>query len=89
MILLGVNTDSREVDVALVAVIRAELGRQHIPDARLAEALGLSRSSMSAWLSGDRPFRVQEVHQIAEFLGLAMGEVWDRQQDELARIRGN
>lgn len=83
------DIDSREVDAALVAVIRAELGRQHIPDARLAEALGLSRSSMSAWLSGDRPFRVQEVFQIAEFLNLSPVEVWTRQQEELRRIRGN
>jgi transcriptional regulator with XRE-family HTH domain len=58
------------VTQSVASEVRAELARKRIPQADLAEVLGVSQAGISRRLSGDTPFDVNEVAAVADFLGV-------------------
>lgn len=61
--------------------IRAELGRQQRSQAALAAAIGISPSTLTRRLRGDKPFFLEEAQDIARFLGLPLSELTGRTED--------
>jgi transcriptional regulator with XRE-family HTH domain len=59
---------------AIAAEIRAELARQNLTYAALAKAIGMSPSTLGRRLEGLRPFYLEELEAIAQFLGLKLSE---------------
>jgi transcriptional regulator with XRE-family HTH domain len=55
---------------SVAATIRAELARRRKSQKDLADALGFSQVAMSRRLNGATPIDVNELAQIAEFLGM-------------------
>lgn len=56
---------------AVAANIRAELARQRVSQAQVAERLGLSQAAVSRRLSGQTPFEIDEVAEVASLLDVA------------------
>lgn len=54
----------------VAGTIRAELARRKRTHAELAAALGLTRSSMHRRLTGDLALNIDELHVVADFLGV-------------------
>lgn len=54
----------------VAATVRAELARQRKTQVGLADALGLGRTAVSRRLSGEHPFRIDELHVVATYLGV-------------------
>lgn len=50
--------------------LRAELARQRLSQAEVALAMGRSQAYLSRRLSGDIPFDVDDLAQLAEILGV-------------------
>lgn len=63
---------------ALAGEIRAELARQNLTYSALAEATGITPSTISRRLQGVKPFDLDEIHTIAQFLGLKVSELTAR-----------
>lgn len=61
----------------IAGTVRAELARQRKQQQALQSKLGISRSSMARRLSGEQPFDANELVIVAEFLGLAVGDLFD------------
>lgn len=59
----------------IAANVRAELARGNHPRQPIADLLGLSRMGVHRRLSGETPFRVDELSKIATFLGVAVGDL--------------
>lgn len=57
------------------ANVRAEMARRGVTQAKLAAALGLSQPSVSARLRGVTPFDVDELHTVADFLGVPLSDL--------------
>jgi len=55
--------------------IRAELARQGLSYAQLAKASGISPSTLSRRLEGNKPFLFEELEAIASFLGMPLSEL--------------
>ena len=55
---------------AHVQQIRAILRNKGLSQAQLAQALGLTQSSISRRLAGSQPFRTDELAAVADFLGV-------------------
>jgi transcriptional regulator with XRE-family HTH domain len=68
---MPVMTTSHEV----AATIRAELARRRIPQARLAQLLGMTQVSVSRRLTGQTPITVDELVTIAGFLELPISQL--------------
>jgi len=56
---------------AVAANIRAELARQRVSQAQVAERLGLSQAAVSRRLTGQTPFELDEVAAVADLLAVA------------------
>lgn len=56
---------------AIAAEVRAELARQNKTVADLGDVLGVTRQSMHLRLSGQQPFRGEELVLIARYLGVS------------------
>lgn len=56
---------------AVAANIRAELARQRVSQAQVAERLGLSQAAVSRRLTGQTPFELDEVATVADLLAVA------------------
>lgn len=67
-------TDTDAAVAAIAAEVRATLARHKIDQAGVADALGLSRSSVSHRINGHRPFSVPELIAVAELAGVAPAE---------------
>lgn len=50
--------------------VRAAAGRRRMSSAHLARELGMSEMAMSRRMSGKMPFRVDELAQLADILGV-------------------
>lgn len=59
---------------AVAAEVRAALARNKIRQGAVAEALSLSRASVSRRLKGERPFTVPELLVIADLAGVEPSE---------------
>ena len=59
---------------AVAAEVRAALARNKIRQAAVAEALSLSRASVSRRLKGERPFTVPELLVVADLAGVSPSE---------------
>lgn len=55
-----------------VAQVRAVMAAKGVTQAQLAEALGLTQSSVSRRLAGSQPFRTDELADAARFLGVSL-----------------
>lgn len=60
----------------IAGTVRAELARQRKQQKELQAKLGISRTSMARRLSGESPFDANELVIVAEFLGLAVGDLF-------------
>lgn len=65
----------------LNAEIRAELGRQRLTYADLAEKLGSSRQSMHHKLTSGRPVSSTDLFKISTALGIAPSELMRRAEE--------
>lgn len=65
-----IGNGATEADKIVAAEIRAELARQQISQAALAERLGVSRPYVTRRLKGDTPISVGDVAAIADILGV-------------------
>jgi len=59
----------------VAAEIRAELARQNKSKTDLAAHIGLSTWTLRRRLEGVRPFYLEELQSIAQFLGLPLSEL--------------
>lgn len=66
------------------AFVRAELARQRKSQQALQERLGHSRTTMHRSLSGQRPFDADELVQIADFLGVTVGDLFGERAEASA-----
>lgn len=57
----------------VTAEIKAELGRQRMPQRRIAEVLGISEAQVSERFLGRVPFDVPELEIIGRLLGKPVG----------------
>jgi transcriptional regulator with XRE-family HTH domain len=60
----------------VAANIRALMGRHRISGSRLARAIDLSQSYLSRRLTGENAFDLDDLERIAEFFGVAVGELF-------------
>lgn len=56
----------------VAAEIRAEMARQRMTQATLAERLGIDRSTISRKLAGEHPFDLLDLERIADVLGVPL-----------------
>ena len=62
---------ANDVSGKIAAEVRAEMARQSKTSRELAEAIGVrNRQSMSMRLRGEKPFTVEELMRLAEFLAV-------------------
>ncbi len=54
----------------VAATVRAEMARRRVTQTALADVLGMTQTALSRRISGAIPFDVNELHAIAEHLGL-------------------
>ena len=59
------------------ANIRAEMARRNLPQSALAERLSISQAGVSNRLRGQTPFDVNELHAVADFLGVPRATLLD------------
>lgn len=64
------NTDT--YSSSIVDAVRAEMGSQKKKLYELAEPLGLSWPTVSGRLNGHKPFNLDEIAKIADFLGVTV-----------------
>lgn len=62
------NSPSQRV----AANVRAELGRHRRSQTELGQALGLTQSAVSRRLAGKVAFDIDELHTMAEWLGVTL-----------------
>jgi transcriptional regulator with XRE-family HTH domain len=60
---------------AVAAEVRAEMARQQVNQQQVAEVLGFSRQALSRRITGEIPFDVAELGQIAHFLGVPVSRL--------------
>ncbi|USE37931.1 helix-turn-helix domain-containing protein [Endozoicomonas sp. SCSIO W0465] len=69
------------------AALRAILRRNHWQDRRIAEEVGVSRSTISRWLNGKQELRnLQELVDIAEALQVTTDELLGLAGHEISQI---
>lgn len=56
--------------MAVAANVRAELGRVNCSQSKAAAAIGMSQAALSKRLAGRLPFTVDEVGDLADYLGI-------------------
>lgn len=56
----------------VAAEVRAELARQSISRTEAAQRLGMSRTALWSKLRGDYPFKLAELQEVAEMLGVSV-----------------
>jgi transcriptional regulator with XRE-family HTH domain len=64
----------------IAANVRAELARGKHPHQDIAELLGLSRMSIHRRLTGETPFRADELGKIAKHIGVPVAELLGEQR---------
>ncbi len=57
------------------AELRAEIARKNLSKTSIAEALGLSLTSLGLKLKGDREFKESEIRKLIDILGLTAEDV--------------
>lgn len=67
----GSDSDKAVADIA-ADVIRVELARKRANQGQLAELLGLSQPAIHRRMSGKVPWRISELTQVAEYLGVTV-----------------
>jgi transcriptional regulator with XRE-family HTH domain len=60
----------------VAATVRAELARRRKTQAGLARALGLQRTSIHRRMTGEQAFRVDELHVVADYLGIPVTDLF-------------
>jgi len=61
----------------VAASVRALMGRKRVTQADLARATGISQSVLSRVLADQRDLSVDELHLIAQYLGVDAGRIID------------
>lgn len=59
------------------ANVRAEMARRGVSQTTLAAVLGVTQPQVSARLRGIVPFNVNELHAVAAFLDVSVGDLLD------------
>ena len=65
------------ISSTVIGTIRAELARARISYTQVADRLGVTRQAMTRRMSGDTPFRVDEIATIASMCGVTVGALVD------------
>lgn len=60
---------------AVSAEVRAEMARQKVSMNSLAMQVGIPVSTLRRSVLGQRPFSIDELHDVAEFLNISMAEL--------------
>lgn len=76
----------RTMSGAVLAEIRAEMGRQRVSGAALARALGQSQTHVAAILRGDTTLSVDQLEAIIDALGVDWTEVLIRADGRLRNL---
>lgn len=61
-----------DVNVMIANNIQAELKKENKKQIDLAEAIGVSKQTMSKIMNGSRPINAVELHKISEYLHVSM-----------------
>lgn len=69
-------TEHTPASVTVAAEVRAILAYRRIPQADLAEVLGMSQVAVSRRLRGETLFDVDEVAKVAAFLGVSVAALY-------------
>ena len=68
----------------LAGEVRAEMARQGVTAATMAQATDISRASLSRKLNGRNEFTVAEMFRVAEFLGMTLSDLLRRAESVAA-----
>lgn len=68
----------------LAGEVRAEMARQGVTAATVAQAIDISRASLSRKLNGSGEFTVAEMLRVSNFLGLALSDLLRRAEQVAA-----
>lgn len=55
--------------------VRAEMARQRVTQSVMAKGLAMQQQALSRRISGRTPFNVEELHRVAEFLGVSTADL--------------
>lgn len=69
-------TEPIPASVTVAAEVRAILAYRRIPQAALADVLGMSQVAVSRRLRGETLFDVDEVAKVAAFLGVSVADLY-------------
>jgi hypothetical protein len=69
---------STDLDVAIAAELRAELGRQMRSKRSMAAALALPPSTVNRWLNGTTPFSISELDAMCRVLDVTIPDLLAR-----------
>lgn len=64
-----------DIELALAAVIRAEMGKRRLSANKFASSLGMSQPALSAKLRGETKFGVQDLAAAAEVFGMELSAI--------------
>ena len=79
------NRYGSDLDAAVAAEVRAELGRQRrVTVSAIAEAQGMRRATLSARVNGHAPFSPSLLSAVATHLGTTASEITARAERALA-----
>ena len=77
VILFNMNHQTQR-RAAIAGEIRAELARQGLSYTACAAATHISPSTLSRRLAGTKPFLLEEMQSIAQFLGIKLSDLTER-----------
>jgi Uncharacterized conserved small protein len=63
-----------EIRQQIAAEVRAEIARQRLSQRQIAEILGMVQPAVQLRLAGTRPFRAEELVQLADALGVPVSK---------------
>ena len=67
----------------VAANVRAELARRRLTGSDLAKAIGLTQGSLSRRTTGVQPFSIDELHDVADFLGVSVVDLLGHEPQRL------
>lgn len=73
-----------DIELAIAAVIRAEMGKRRLSANRLAKSLGMSQPALSAKLRGETKFGIQDLVDAADAFGLELSYLIVAAEKQLA-----
>ena len=73
--------------MSVAAEIRAEMARQNITQKRLGELIGKPQTTITRWVTGQTPLRLDDLSLIAEGLDVSVVDLVRKAGDAMANTR--